>query len=520
MERRWFAARMAVVLGFGAAGCADGLSRSREPSEVAHPDGWTDASHGKAAAPDYARLFEADEVPRLEITIAATDFAAMRADLTLKYGTFGGGGGSPQPPGPPPPEAIAACVGLAEGQPCSYLVGGSPTAGVCRGPPPGSQGPVLCAVAPAPDDGFAADPIFVPVTVTYGGLTWWHVGMRFKGNSSLRTAWQEGIGKLAFRLDFDQFEDAYPEIEDQRFWGFKKMTFSNGFRDPSLLREKTAAELFRAAGVPVARAAFCRVFVDSGGGPAYWGLYTMVEDPADTLLATQFADAGGNLYKPEGEGATWRRFVAASFVKKTNEELADFADVERAIAALGDQSGGAEAWRAGLDAAFDTGGFVRYLAVNALAQNWDAYGRAPHNYYLYGDPAAGGRLTWIPWDLNESFKTAAIAHPPVALALDDVGDDWPLIRLLADDPVYLAAYRDALAAALVGPFAVAPLTAALAAEHARVAPFAVGPDGEQPGYTFLTSPAAFTGSLDASPDGLAVRVSARHQEALDYLDGP
>ena len=32
----------------------------------------------------------------------------------------------------------------------------------------------------------------------------------------------------------------------QRFHGFKKMTFSNGFMDPSSIRDKVAADLFRA----------------------------------------------------------------------------------------------------------------------------------------------------------------------------------------------------------------------------------------------------------------------------------
>ena len=38
---------------------------------------------------------------------------------------------------------------------------------------------------------------------------------------TLRKAWR-GI-KNAAPLDFDEFEDAYPEIDNQRFYGFKKI---------------------------------------------------------------------------------------------------------------------------------------------------------------------------------------------------------------------------------------------------------------------------------------------------------
>ena len=55
---------------------------------------------------------------------------------------------------------------------------------------------------------------------------------------------------------------------------------SNGFKDDSLIREKLGGEIFRNAGVKVARSAFYRVYVDigDGNGATYSGLYTMVED--------------------------------------------------------------------------------------------------------------------------------------------------------------------------------------------------------------------------------------------------
>jgi spore coat protein CotH len=91
----------------------------------------------------------------------------------------------------------------------------------------------------------------------------------------------DGILKLSFRFNFDKYEDEHPDTKNQRFYGFKKMTFSNGFKDSSLIRDKVAADLFRAAGVPAARGTFVRVYLDHGDGPVYMGLYTMIEDPSD-----------------------------------------------------------------------------------------------------------------------------------------------------------------------------------------------------------------------------------------------
>ena len=65
-----------------------------------------------------------------------------------------------------------------------------------------------------------------------------------------RTLAQCAGSEYAFRFNFDKFEDEFPAVHNQRFYGFKKMTFSNAFKDNSLIRDKVAADMFRAFGVP------------------------------------------------------------------------------------------------------------------------------------------------------------------------------------------------------------------------------------------------------------------------------
>ena len=73
----------------------------------------------------------------------------------------------------------------------------------------------------------------------------------------------------------------YPDIKNQRFYGFDKLALSNSFMDNTSSREKLTCDLFSAAGIPVGHAAFYRLFVDCGEGRKYFGLYILQEIPAN-----------------------------------------------------------------------------------------------------------------------------------------------------------------------------------------------------------------------------------------------
>jgi spore coat protein H len=422
------------------------------------PDGWTEATHGQVS-PNYDHLFGEQTVHEFRITISPDDYESTMSDLDTK------------------------------------LSGG---------------GPVM--------DLSVEDPIWIPVTVALDGVTWWHVGMRYKGNSSLRAAWQSGVRKLAFRLDFEKYEDDYPEIRNQRFYGFRKMTFSNAFKDMSLIRDRVAAETFREGGVVAAQSSFASVHVDFGEGPVYFGLYTMIEDPADKMLAAQFGDGSGNLYKPEDDGADWVTFVQSGFPKKTNED-SSYDDVRAAISALHDDRSDPAAWRTSLEQVFAVRSFLRLLAINQAMVNWDSYGCMPHNYYLYANPSDSHRLTWIPWDLNEALlpETRSSCDPQTVF-FENTGDDWPVIRYLLDDPEYAELYRDELERALDGAFSVSSVTERIQAAHELIAPYVVGPTAvETAPYTFLGNEQDFTDSLRGNSDSLLDHVESRHTAVREAL---
>ena len=281
------------------------------------------------------------------------------------------------------------------------------------------------------------DPIDVPCDIEYNGMQWYRVGIRYKGNSSLYGA---NSNKLPFKLNFDKFEDIYPVINNQRFYGFKKLSLKNNIKDASLLHELTACELFRDFGLKGPHAAFYKLYVDAGSGPVYFGLYTLVEEVDDTVIKTQYNDNDGNLYKPEEDAATFATgtFDTYEYAKKTNESDLDYSDVQTLYDVLNSELRvtDSDTWKSNLESILDVPVFLKWFAANNVMQNWDTYGVMPHNYYLYRNPDTQ-LLEWIPWDNNEALSSERRC---LSLGASEVTSQWPLLRYLLDDADYAEAY--------------------------------------------------------------------------------
>ena len=419
---------------------------------------WSEATHSKDVDPNHAEVFDDTLVKRFDFVVTAERWQSMLDDMTATYGEFG------QRTGP----------GLLD-----------------------------------PDE----DPIFVPADVYYNGKQWYRVGIRFKGNSTLQGSWERGILKLSFKMDFDEFEDDYPQIDNQRFYGFKKFSLKNNFDDPSQLREKVAADVFAKAGLAVSHTAFYTLYVDHGNGPEYFGLYTLVEEVDGEVLDTQFSSDDGNLYKPEDFGATFvdGSFSEVDFEKKTNEDEEDWSDILALYAALHDDTASTDpaTWRANLEAVFDVDGFLKYLAVNEVIQNWDSYGKMTQNYYLYNDPETS-KLTWIPWDHNEALQEGKQGG---ALALDFANmeaNNWPLIEKLYADEMYKAQYDYYLLEVIGSAFETSSTQMLYDTYSTLVEPWATT---EVAGYSFLNGASDFYSAISE----LKAHASSRDTAVDTYL---
>jgi len=443
---------------------------------------WTEETHSKDVDPNFAEVFDDTQVKRLDLVITEERWQKMLDDMTTLYGEFG---------------AISSTPGGDD----APRGDGAPPAGGQAGPPTQADDALTLA-------GSDEDPIFVPAEVFYNGKQWYRVGVRFKGNSSLQSSWQAGILKLSFKMDFDEYEDDYPQIDNQRFYGFKKFSLKNNYDDHSELREKVASDVFRAAGVPVSHTAFYTLYVDHGNGPEYFGLYTLVEEVDGSVLDTQFSSDDGNLYKPEDGSANFVEgtFDPEDFEKKTNEDDEDWSDIEALFSALHDDTATTDPalWRENLEAVFDVDGFLTYLAVNGIIQNWDTYGRMIHNYYLYNDPDTG-KLTWIPWDNNEALQEGKSGG---SLALDFSNLDneqWPLIARIYADEAYRARYDILVADVISNAFETSSLQATYDNYSSLVSPWATT---ERPGYSFLDDSSAFSAAISELKAHAASRSAA------------
>jgi len=411
---------------------------------------WTTETHSNDVAPNYGVVFNQNKVNKIHLVFTAEEWSAMQADLADVTGGSGGGPGGP---------------------------GGTFS----------DQTPLY----------FAADFYF-------NGIQWYNVGVRYKGNSSLTA----NSGKLPLRFQFDEFEDDYPEIRNQRFYGFKELSMSSNFNDKSLMREKSACDVFRNFGVPAVRTAFYEIYIDNGTGTyQYYGVYTMCEVVFDTFLTNYFGSESGNCYKPDGDGAKFSTsgFDLEDFEKKTNKTTGR-SDIQAMYNALhaSTRTSNPTAWKAGLEATFDVDGFLKYLAANNTLQNWDTYGIMTHNYYLYNDPNMG-KLRWIVWDNNEAFQSGNGRKSPLPFAMNTTTTDWPLINFLINNSDYEATYKAYVKSFANSSFATSRMSGIFSVQQSLLTTSAVN---EQTGYTYLSGIGSFNSAVSDLISHNSSRVAA------------
>jgi hypothetical protein len=259
------------------AGCSGaGATQTPAPAatSVSNSGDQSLASHASDTDPNYAVVFPQDAVNRIDITLTSEAWSDLQSEMEEQFGQQGVGN-SGGPAGQPGGQGGPDVPGGQQPPQGNFPQGNRPGNGDMR---PMTFG----------------ETSYVSSTVTFDGETWEHVGFRYSGNSTLQTSWRSGTKKISFRLDFDEYEDDFPATKNQRFYGFKQLSFKSNAMDDSYLREKVTADIFREAGVVASQTAFYEVYVDTGEGPKYFGLYTVVEIVDDTVIKTQFAETYTN----------------------------------------------------------------------------------------------------------------------------------------------------------------------------------------------------------------------------------
>ena len=283
--------------------------------------------------------------------------------------------------------------------------------------------------------------VYIPASLTLTDVTGTYsfdsVGVRLKGNSS---GMHPG-DKKSFKIDFNRF------ISGQNYDGLKKLNFSNGFKDPTFMREKLFFDLCRERGVPAPRVNYASV---SYNGQA-WGFYTMIEQIDDQFLDWRIGDDDGNLFKAGsnfdfGDGEASLVYLGLdqslyefSYELKSNEDDNDWYDLIDFIYFL-NSSSDAE-FESGLPSRLDLGPFLSSVAFNNLFSNLDTYTLSARNYYLYHNMSTD-QWEWIKWDANETFGSYAfgVQTPMTNLPIDFFQGQRPLLERVFENDFFMSQY--------------------------------------------------------------------------------
>jgi spore coat protein H len=271
--------------------------------------------------------------------------------------------------------------------------------------------------------------------ITVNGTTFHNVGIRPKGNSSLRTVAQdESSDRFSFKVKFDAY------VEGQNCFGLNKLALNNIIMDKTYMKEYLAYDMFASMGVVTPKYAYAKVTVN--GKP--WGLYLAVEAMEESFVKRNYGSLDGHLYRPEGDGSDlkWTGDSAANYSGIRNMAAYDVTDNDfnKIITMIDHLNKGTE-----LEKYLDVDAIMRYFAVNTFLVNFDNYtGNLKHNYYLYEE---NGVCTILPWDFNLAFAGHEIndagkaVNFPIDTPVTTNLSERPLIGKLLEVPEYKELYH-------------------------------------------------------------------------------
>ncbi|AIQ52248.1 CotH kinase family protein [Paenibacillus sp. FSL R7-0331] len=263
-------------------------------------------------------------------------------------------------------------------------------------------------------------------SVEYNGIKMDNVGIRTKGNLSLRSVVQmSDSDRYSFKISFDEYIN-------QSLFGISKINLNNNYSDASYMREFLTYELAETMGLPTPKYSFVNIYVND----ELKGFYLAVEQIGDAYLERNFGNAYGALYKGvmtgQGSDLTWLGDDTSLYTglemksdKSNNDILLDMLD---------ELNNGTD-----YEKYINVDDALGYIALNAVTGNMDSYlGSNKQNYYLYEDD---GVFSILPWDYNMAFGGMGGSDVMIDEPTQGALSERPLIaKLLANDE-YKAKYH-------------------------------------------------------------------------------
>lgn len=128
--------------------------------------------------------------------------------------------------------------------------------------------------------------------VVVNGTTFYNVGIRPKGNSSLSSIYNDDTtDRYSFKLEFDKY------VDGQTCFGLDKLVLNDNYSDATNMKEAVVFDMFRYLG---ADASLCN-YADISVNGETWGVYLALEAVEESFMLRNYGATSGNLYKPDSE---------------------------------------------------------------------------------------------------------------------------------------------------------------------------------------------------------------------------
>ena len=318
---------------------------------------------------------------------------------------------------------------------------------------------------------------YVPCTMTIDDEVFRQVGIRAKGNNSLRLTSEYELARYSLKVEFDHY------LPQGNYHGLDKLSLDASFQDNSYLKTVLAFDMMRFMGVPTPLCSYAWVRVNGED----WGLFLAVEECEEAFASRNFGWDHGVLYQPDYRSLNDENAdVALRYIDEQPSSYPNIFDHAKTPMVHSDQRRLIEALRklsqGEVTTAVHTDEVLRYFVVQVFVMNWDSYlGHTGHNYILYEEE---GRLWMLPWDYNLAFGTYALGmsdpirdpnvlinYPIDTPAEGSIMRQRPLYHELMKEDALFAQYHSLFSSFLADYFDSGRFEALLQEKEALIAPY-------------------------------------------------
>lgn len=353
----------------------------------------------------------------------------------------------------------------------------------------------------------AIDKPYVMVdSVSINGESVAYVGLKTKGNITLKNTWQSNSDRFSFTVNVGKYikkKNGY--FSNQNFYGLNKFCLNSISGDSTYLKEYLSYKLMASMGVP---APYCCMVKLSVNGQ-YWGVYCMVESIDKSLSSRTTGNSDADMYKCESPGGDliysdtldsyldgtnafdlstysqssnplskytglWNRketgttiddyleAVASAVTEQENASANEIGnkvktDMTQALTWMkklnelsNSSSPNTDDYKKQLESILNVDEVLRYFAANTYVANLDSYqSEKQQNYCL---SISDGKALIIPWDYNYSYGAYGFSSASDVInfsidnpVLNTTLKERPLLNVLLQNNDYRKQYESYLA---------------------------------------------------------------------------